>query len=67
MQLGLPSRDYFLNGTREQRAYQMYMTELSVLFNASFDFAFQEFQDVLAFETALANVTHKLQARYLKG
>ncbi|OXA51530.1 Membrane metallo-endopeptidase-like 1 [Folsomia candida] len=57
MQLGLPSRDYFLNGTREQRAYQMYMTELSVLFNASFDFAFQEFQDVLAFETALANVS----------
>lgn len=56
MQLGLPSRDYFIKGSREMRAYHLYMTELSLLFNASYQTALQDFEDVLAFETALANV-----------
>jgi predicted metalloendopeptidase len=64
-QLGLPSRDYFFNGSRELRAYHIYMTELSVLFNSSFDFALQEFHEVLAFETALANVIMSLNINIL--
>lgn len=63
MQLGLPSRDYFLNASREIRAYHTYMSELAVLFNASgMQFATEDLQKVVAFETALANVL--LQNKY---
>jgi predicted metalloendopeptidase len=57
MHLGLPSRDYFLNTSREIRAYHMYMSELAVLFNASYEFALRDLAKVVEFETALANVS----------
>jgi len=57
MDLGLPSRDYFLNASRELRAYHMYMTELAIIFNADRKFATDDLKKVIEFETALANVS----------
>ncbi|CAL8073379.1 unnamed protein product [Orchesella dallaii] len=58
MQLGLPSRDYFLNASREVQAYHMYMSELAVLFNATnITFAMEDLKKIVEFETALANVS----------
>lgn len=57
MQLGLPSRDYFLNASREIKAYHMYMAELALLFNASsMAYAMEDLSKVIMFETSLANV-----------
>jgi len=59
MQLGLPSRDYFLNVSKEIDAYHRYMVELAVLFGADRAFAKKDFHDVLVLETILANVNRR--------
>ena len=56
MQLGLPSRDYFFNASKEMEAYHRYMVELAVLFGAERAFAMKDLHDVLVLETILANV-----------
>ena len=61
MQLGLPSRDYFLNASREIKAYHAFMSELAMLFNASsLQFATEDLKKIIEFETALANVLFTL-------
>lgn len=59
MQLGLPSRDYFLNTSKEIDAYYKYMVELAVIFGADLKFAMNDLVDVLKFETILANVSFR--------
>jgi len=60
MQLGLPSRDYFLNASKELLAYEKYIHDLAILLGASPVFALKDLAPVLRLETLLANVSSSL-------
>ncbi|XP_032903922.1 endothelin-converting enzyme 1 isoform X4 [Amblyraja radiata] len=58
--LGLPSRDYYLNKTANNKiltAYLNYMVELGVLLGGDEASTLAQMQQVLELETALANIT----------
>ena len=59
MQLGLPSRDYFLQLLSDDAlaAYHAYMTEVATLMGANATEAAQEMREVIRFEMQLANVS----------
>lgn len=79
--LGLPSRDYYLNKTANAKylqAYLDFLVELGVLLGGSEETSKTMMQEIVDFETALANITvpqeerrdeeaiyHKMQARNL--
>ncbi|XP_067423070.1 endothelin-converting enzyme 1 isoform X1 [Emydura macquarii macquarii] len=82
--LGLPSRDYYLNKTENEKVltgYLDYMVRLGMLLGgADEESTRQQMQQILDFETALANITipqekrrdeemiyHKMTARDLKN
>ena len=58
MQLGLPSRDYFLHpdSDRDLGAYHNYMTDVAVILGAQPEQAASQLWDVIQFEKQLANV-----------
>lgn len=58
MQLGLPSREYFLkeSSERERKAYLKLMIEIAVLFGSEREIAEIDMADVLDLETKIANV-----------
>ena len=60
MQLGLPSRDYFLHleSEKDLEAYHLYMTDVAVLLGANRSDAFTELWQVIEFEQRLANVSN---------
>ena len=60
MQLGLPSRDYFLHpdSDRDLEAYHNYMTDVAVILGAQPEQAAKQLWDVIQFEKQLANVSH---------
>ncbi|XP_039611646.1 endothelin-converting enzyme 1 isoform X3 [Polypterus senegalus] len=80
--LGLPSRNYYLNKTANEKvltAYLSFMVELGVLLGGSNVSTWDQMQKVLDFETALANITvpqedrrdeeliyHRMQAKELQ-
>ncbi|MCJ8740172.1 hypothetical protein PDJAM_G00055850 [Pangasius djambal] len=57
--LFLPSRDYYLNKTNEKvlKAYLDYMVELGLLLGGDKNSTQSQMQQILDFETALANIT----------
>lgn len=58
--LGLPSRDYYLNKTANEKvlnSYLDFMVQLGVLLGGHKDTTRQQMQQILDFETALANIT----------
>uniref|UniRef100_A0AAY5EFJ1 endothelin-converting enzyme 1 n=1 Tax=Electrophorus electricus TaxID=8005 RepID=A0AAY5EFJ1_ELEEL len=57
--LFLPSRDYYLNKTNEKvlKAYLDYMVELGLLLGGDKNSTLSQMQQILDFETALANIT----------
>ena len=59
LQLGLPSRDYFLDerSNQELMAYHQYMTEVSHLLGANESHAYEELWKVIEFEKRLANIS----------
>lgn len=59
MQLGLPSRDYYLKSSSEgdMNAYHKYMTNIAVLLGANKSTAGEELKAVVEFERRLANVS----------
>ena len=59
MQLGLPSRDYFLHleSAKDLEAYHTYMTEVAVLLGANRTQAKEQLWEVIEFEKVLANVS----------
>ncbi|XP_050420480.1 neprilysin-1-like isoform X2 [Adelges cooleyi] len=59
MQLGLPSKDYFLKDSSAEalQAYHKYMTEVAVLLGANKSTAPLELLKIIEFEIELANVT----------
>ncbi|KAM6979972.1 endothelin-converting enzyme 1 [Aplochiton taeniatus] len=79
--LGLPSRDYYLNRTANEKyltAYLDFLEELGVLLGGSKETSRSLMQEIVDFETALANITvpqeerrdeeliyHKIQAKDL--
>ncbi|XP_056158202.1 endothelin-converting enzyme 1 isoform X3 [Lampris incognitus] len=79
--LGLPSRDYYLNKTANQKyltAYLDFLVELGVLLGGSEETSRSLMQEIVDFETTLANITvpqeerrdeeliyHKVQAKEL--
>ncbi|MEE6482387.1 hypothetical protein FKM82_013232 [Ascaphus truei] len=81
--LGLPSRDYYLNKTENEKVltgYLNFMVQLGVLLGGEENTTRQQMQEILDFETALANITipqdkrrdeeliyHKITAAELKG
>ncbi|KAJ8258257.1 hypothetical protein COCON_G00172690 [Conger conger] len=80
--LGLPSRDYYLNKTANQKyldAYLGFLVELGVLLGGSAERSRSIMQEIVNFETELANITvpqeqrrddellyHKIQAQELQ-
>ncbi|XP_050978742.1 endothelin-converting enzyme 1 isoform X1 [Labeo rohita] len=79
--LGLPSREYYLNKTANEKylkAYLNFLVELGILLGGSEDTSQKMMQEIIDFETALANITvpqeerrdemkiyHKIQAKEL--
>lgn len=59
MQLGLPSRDYFLHqeSERDLEAYHTYMTDVAVLLGAERETAVKDAWELIEFEQSLANVS----------
>uniref|UniRef100_A0A667ZK08 Endothelin-converting enzyme 1 n=1 Tax=Myripristis murdjan TaxID=586833 RepID=A0A667ZK08_9TELE len=58
--LGLPSRDYYLNKTANQKyltAYLDFLVELGVLLGGSEETSRSLMEEILQFETTLANIT----------
>jgi neprilysin len=57
--LALPSRDYYLKSSSENdlKAYHRYMTQTAVLLGADSKTASKELEEVIKFETRLANVS----------
>ncbi|XP_030078217.1 endothelin-converting enzyme 1 isoform X2 [Microcaecilia unicolor] len=58
--LGLPSRDYYLNKTENEKvltAYLTFMVQLGVILGGQEETTKQQMQQILDFETALANIT----------
>ncbi|VVC33209.1 Hypothetical protein CINCED_3A017909 [Cinara cedri] len=74
MQLGLPSRDYFLknNSMEALQAYHKYMTEIAILLGANKSTAPMELLKIIEFEIKMANITqtdtdrHDTSETYLK-
>ncbi|TMS19497.1 Endothelin-converting enzyme 1 [Larimichthys crocea] len=80
--LGLPSRDYYLNKTANEKyltAYLDFLVELGVLLGGSKETSQALMQEIVDFETTLANITvpqeerrdeeliyHKMEAKDLK-
>lgn len=60
MQLGLPSRDYFLHldSYRDLAAYHQYMTDVAILMGANETIAHDQLWKVVEFEQLLANVSN---------
>lgn len=57
VQLGLPSRDYYLNSTDSiLKAYHEFMTTVATMYGAEEKFAGEEMRKVLDFEILLARV-----------
>nr|XP_033777399.1 endothelin-converting enzyme 1 isoform X2 [Geotrypetes seraphini] len=57
--LGLPSRDYYLNKTENEKvltAYLNFMVQLGVILGGQEETTRQQMQQILDFETALANI-----------
>lgn len=79
--LGLPSREYYLNKTANEKylkAYLNFLVELGILLGGSEETSQKMMQEIIDFETALANITvpqeerrdemkiyHKVQAKEL--
>lgn len=64
--LGLPCRDYFLNGSDSTlNAYHEYMTSVATIYGADKRFASDEMRRVLDFETRLASVIIKISIESL--
>ncbi|XP_069096179.1 endothelin-converting enzyme 1 isoform X1 [Pleurodeles waltl] len=64
--LGLPSRDYYLNKTENKKvlnSYLDFMVQLGVLLGGHEDSTRQQMQQILDFETALANITTPQEKR----
>ena len=59
MQLGLPSRDYFLHleSEKDLEAYHSYMTDVATLLGANRTEAESQLWDIVKFEKVLANVS----------
>ena len=59
MQLGLPSRDYFIyeESERDLEAYHNYMTDVAVILGANRTDATLQLWEVIEFEKKLANVS----------
>ncbi|XP_015789311.1 neprilysin-1-like isoform X1 [Tetranychus urticae] len=59
MSLGLPSQDYYLNPSskKDKEAYYKLMVDIAILLGAEYDYAQQQMQQVLNFETKLANAS----------
>jgi len=59
MQLGLPSRDYFLKDSSAEalQAYHKYMSEVAVLLGANKSTAPFELLKIIEFEIEIANVS----------
>ncbi|XP_068170979.1 endothelin-converting enzyme 1 isoform X2 [Antennarius striatus] len=58
--LGLPSRDYYLNKTANEKyltAYLNFLVELGVLLGGSEETSRMLMEEIVAFETCLANIT----------
>ncbi|XP_029435165.1 endothelin-converting enzyme 1 isoform X2 [Rhinatrema bivittatum] len=58
--LGLPSRDYYLNKTENEKVltgYLNFMVQLGVILGGKEETTRQQMQQILEFETALANIT----------
>ncbi|XP_072282817.1 endothelin-converting enzyme 1 [Pyxicephalus adspersus] len=58
--LGLPSREYYLNKTANEKVlsgYLHFMVQLGVLLGGEENHTRQQMQEILDFETALANIT----------
>ena len=60
MQLGLPSRDYFLHqeSQKDLEAYHRYMTDVAVILGAEQQEAERQLWQVIEFEQQLANVRY---------
>lgn len=56
-ELGLMSRDYYIQGSQQLEAYGRFMVDIAELLGATPERARTEMQEVLEFETALANET----------
>lgn len=60
--LALPSRDYYLKASTDGdlllKAYHRYMTQTAILLGADAKTAAQELEEVIKFETKLANVSN---------
>lgn len=56
--LGMMSRDYYMNGIDDLRlqAYEQYAVNVAMLFGANHSAAKQEMRDMILFEITLANV-----------
>ncbi len=69
MQLGLPSRDYFLHleSEKDLQAYHTYMTDVAVLLGANRTTATKDLWNVVAFEKTLANVSNQRNQLLLLG
>ncbi|KAG9260766.1 endothelin-converting enzyme 1 [Astyanax mexicanus] len=81
--LGLPSREYYLNKTANEKylkAYLGFLVELGVLLGGSEETSRRMMQEIVDFETSLANITvpqeerrdeeliyHKIQAKNLSS
>ncbi|XP_019712818.1 endothelin-converting enzyme 1 [Hippocampus comes] len=64
--LGLPSRDYYLNKTANEKyltAYHNFLVDLGVLLGGSEETSRLLMGEILDFETSLANITVPLEAR----
>ncbi|XP_063292715.1 endothelin-converting enzyme 1 isoform X2 [Pelobates fuscus] len=58
--LGLPSRDYYLNKTENEKVligYLNFMVQIGMLLGGSENNTREQMQEILDFETALANIT----------
>ncbi|XP_054714705.1 neprilysin-4-like isoform X2 [Uloborus diversus] len=55
--LGLPSREYYMQGTQQLDAYGQFMVDIARLLGAPQEVAEQDMRDVLEFEMQLANLT----------
>ncbi|KAG8180916.1 hypothetical protein JTE90_020143 [Oedothorax gibbosus] len=55
--LGLPSREYYVQGTQQLEAYGRFMVDIAVLLGAPQERAEKEMREVLEFEAQLANFT----------
>jgi predicted metalloendopeptidase len=58
--LGLPTKDYFLQPSNKMylEAYKNYLIKISTLLGAPLDYASQQAEALINFETRLAKVSH---------